>query len=53
MEHEYTFLRFEVELNLSGFPEDCGDAIAEKVRCALLDTVRSFDVDGVVVETTV
>jgi hypothetical protein len=52
MEHEYTFLRFEVELNLPGFPDDDGDAVSEKVRLALLSVVRGFDADATVVETT-
>jgi hypothetical protein len=52
MEHEYTFLRFEVELNLPGFPDDDGDAVSEKVRLALLSMVHGFDADATVVETT-
>jgi hypothetical protein len=37
MEHEYTFLRFEVELNLPEFPEDDGDAISEKSAPRLVE----------------
>lgn len=49
---ELTFMRFEVELNMTGFPEDDGEARAAEVKQALLETAQDFDIDATVKETT-
>lgn len=50
--NEFTFMRFEVELNLPGFPADEGKARAAEIKQALLETARDFDIEATVKETT-
>jgi hypothetical protein len=49
---EFTYMRFTVEVNKSGFPEDVGEALAAEVKAALLATAKEFDPDAVVKEDT-
>lgn len=50
---EFTFMRFTVEINMPGLPDDDGEARAAEIKQALLETARDFDIDATVTETTV
>lgn len=52
MTKEFTFLRFKVEFNMPGFPEDDGEACAAEIKRALLKTARDFDPEATVKEET-
>jgi len=49
---ERTFFRFQVEINIPGFPADGGDNLAKVIEGALLQTAQRFDPDATVKETT-
>jgi hypothetical protein len=49
---ESTFMRFTVEINTPGFPDDGGDGLAKDIGRALLETAVKFDTEAKVTETT-